>query len=194
MNILPIKVKRHREPKFTEKRNPYKKYLNAKWKWTDIFTEIDNKESSIKNISKKYNINYVTLRQKYSYYKNKKIKKPNEENRGGSKRKLNNEQENELYKYIKEKYTDTEEILNNNIIKEIVKEKFKDNKIEVSEWWISNFKKRWHLSTQKVKPSKIAINLPSENEQKIFLDECKEYKKKVDAKFFLTMMKQAIIL
>ena len=86
---LPLNTKKSSKSKFTEKRNPYKKYLNAKWKWTDIFTEIDNKESSIKNISKKYNINYVTLRQKYSYYKNKKLKKPNEENRGGSKRKEN---------------------------------------------------------------------------------------------------------
>ena len=35
------KIKRIREPKFTEKRNPYKKYQNANWTWTDIFTEID---------------------------------------------------------------------------------------------------------------------------------------------------------
>ena len=48
MNSLPIKTKRHRESKFTEKRNPYKKYLNAKWEWTDIFYEIENSTDSIR--------------------------------------------------------------------------------------------------------------------------------------------------
>ena len=75
-----------------------------------------------------------------------------------------------------------------------MKEQFKENKIEVSEWWVSNFKKRWNLSTQKVKPSKVAVNLPSEDEQKIFLNECEDYRNKVKSKFFSTMMKQVIIL
>ena len=57
----PLKIKRLRENKFTEKRNPYKKYLNAKWNWNDIFNEINKKELTIKQISKKYNINYSTL-------------------------------------------------------------------------------------------------------------------------------------
>ena len=134
MEKLPKKVKRNRESKFTEKRNPYKKYLNAKWKWIDIFNEIDNKKLSIKDIAKKYNINYITLRQKHSYYKSNKIENINNENRGGSKRKLDEKQEEQIYSYIKKNYIDTEEILNNNIIKEIVKEQFKENKIEVSEW------------------------------------------------------------
>jgi len=196
MDTLPIKIKRQRNPKFTEKRNPYKKYLNAKWEWTDIIEKIENTniKIKIKDIAKKYNINYDTLRHKYSNYKNNKIKNINDENRGGSKRKINEKQEEKIYLYIKEKFIDTEEILNNNIIKEIIKEQFKKNKIEVSDWWISNFKKRWNLSTQKVKPSKIAVNLPSENEQDVFLNECKEYKNKTKVKFFSTMMKQVIIL
>lgn len=53
MNNLPIKIRRHREAKFTEKRNLYKKYLSIKWKWTNIFNEIDNKKITIKDISKK---------------------------------------------------------------------------------------------------------------------------------------------
>lgn len=121
------------------------------------------------------------MRHKYSNYKNNKIKNINDENRGGGKRKINKEQEKETYQYIKINYIDTEEILNNNIIKEIIDDKFK---IKVSDWWVTNFKKRWYLSTQKIKPSKIAVNLPTEDEQKIFLNESNEYRNKVKAKFF----------
>lgn len=188
---LPIKIKRTRECNFTEKRDPYKKYLRAKWNWTDIFNEFEKEKMNLKEISQKYNINYNTLRHKYSNFKNNKIKNINDENRGGSNKKINVNQEEELYLYIKTNYIDTEGILNNNIIEEIVKEKFK---IEVSNWWITNFKKRWHLSTQKVKPSKIAVKLPTKDEQKIFLDECDEYKNKVNAKFFSIMTKQIIML
>ena len=185
MNIeKPIEIKRIRKSKFTEKRNPYKKYLCAKWLWTDIFIEIENTKNTIKNISKKYNINYGTLRYKYTNYKNNKIKNINDENRGGFNKKITELQEKELYEHIKKNYIDTDGILNNNIIKEIVKERFIDDKIKVSNWWISNFKKRWYLSTQKAKPSKIAVNIPTENELKMFLEECNEYKLKTKSKFF----------
>ena len=190
----PLKIKRLREYKFTEKRNPYKKYLNAKWNWTDIFIEIETSNETMKTISKKYNINYVTLRQKYSLFKNNKIDNVNNENRGGSNKKISEREEKELYDYIKENYIDTESVLNNNIIKEIVKEKFKNNDVDVSKWWITNFKKRWNLSTQKVKPSKVATFLPEEKDINLFLEECDEHKKITKTKFFSIMMKQAIIL
>ncbi len=35
--IEPIQIKRVKNSKFTEKRNPYKKYQKAKWEWSDIF-------------------------------------------------------------------------------------------------------------------------------------------------------------
>ena len=35
--IEPIQIKRSKNPKFTEKRNPYKKYQKAKWEWIDVF-------------------------------------------------------------------------------------------------------------------------------------------------------------
>jgi hypothetical protein len=39
---LPLNTKKSSKSKFTEKRNPYKKYQKAKWKWTDIFLEIES--------------------------------------------------------------------------------------------------------------------------------------------------------
>jgi len=38
----PIQIKRSENPKFTEKRNPYKKYQKAQWDWIDIFLEIQS--------------------------------------------------------------------------------------------------------------------------------------------------------
>ena len=107
----PIKISRNRKNKFTEKRNPYKKYLNAKWKWTDIFNEITNichLKNFIKITAEKYNINYITLKHKYNNYKKDNINNINNENRGGSKRIINIEQEKSLYQYIKINYIDME--------------------------------------------------------------------------------------
>ena len=191
----PLKIQRIRNKSLTTKRRNYKPYRKAKWIWTDIFNELDDLKTKnkkfIKCISSKYGIVYSTLKNKYNHYKNNNISNINQENRGGSNKKINEENEKKIYEYIKKNYIDNENVLNNNIIKAIVNEKYE---IKVSNWWVSNFKKRWYLSTQKIKPSKIATNLPSQEEQKSFLDECTEYKNKVRAKFFSIMMKQVIIL
>lgn len=59
------KTKRLKESKFTEIRNPYKKYLKAKWNWDSIFSEIDIineiETKFMKIISAKYGINIKTL-------------------------------------------------------------------------------------------------------------------------------------
>ena len=34
---LPKVIKRKRENTYTEKRNPYKSYLYAKWEWSEVF-------------------------------------------------------------------------------------------------------------------------------------------------------------
>ena len=47
---MSIPVKRLRESKFTEKRNPYKKYNKEKWNWTEFFTEIDLLKSEVPKI------------------------------------------------------------------------------------------------------------------------------------------------
>ena len=78
------KKKKNKKYKFTEKRNPYKKYYYTKWNWTDIFLEIENLKNTdhkvLKTISKKYNINYGTLKNKYNKYKNNTTNINNENN------------------------------------------------------------------------------------------------------------------
>ena len=61
----PIKIKRYREHKFTEKRDNYKNYNNARWKWPDIFIEFETDNLTKKEIAKKYNIKYKTLLNKH---------------------------------------------------------------------------------------------------------------------------------
>jgi hypothetical protein len=120
MNIEnPITIKRNRRKKFTEKKNPYKDYLNAKWKWSNIFSELDDLNSNnvhnyIRITAKKYNINYNTLKNKYNKYKNNININIDKENRGGCNKKITLEQEKDLYFNIKKNYIDKEYVLNNN--------------------------------------------------------------------------------
>ena len=83
---LMKKIKRTREPKFTEKRDPYKKYQKAKWKWIDIFMEIEilksaNKKDYIKTVASNYGIKYKMLKNKYNKYTNDANDNINNENR-----------------------------------------------------------------------------------------------------------------
>jgi len=201
MNIekLPLNIKQKRTKKFTEKRNPYKTYLSAKWIWSDVFNEIDSLKDKNKNYIKDVSIKYDTLVHKYNNYCKNKELNFNKESRGGSNKIFTIQEENEIYTYIKINFIDTNKPLNNNIIKEIALNKFKnknqiDIKFNASNGWCSMFKKKWNLSTQKVKCSRIATNIPSDDDINLFLDDCNKLSKQVKKKFFSTMMKQAIIL
>ena len=66
--------------RFTMKRRPYKKYINAKWKWIDVFNKIDlikhqkiKKTNIYKLISKEYGILYKILVNKYNKYQNDRL-------------------------------------------------------------------------------------------------------------------------
>ena len=119
------KIKRIREPKITEKRNPYKKYQNANQTWTDIFTEIDElkykiDKGFIKIIANKYGIKYQTLKNKYNKNKNKNddsVNSVNSENRGGIKRIFNEQEEYEIFLFLKDNFMDKNRMLCNEIIK-----------------------------------------------------------------------------
>ena len=55
-------IKRHREPKFTVKRSPYKKYQTATWIWTNIFDEIVYVKNVLINVNIKIFVVIVKLK------------------------------------------------------------------------------------------------------------------------------------
>ena len=153
----PIKIKRYRKRKFTEKRDNYKNYNDAKWKWNDIFIEIDKKELHIKEISKKYNIKYKTLLNKYKKWNDDdKLNIFNDENRGGHKKIFTENEEYELSEYIKNLYIRNGIYFDNDCVKILALKKYNlihdkdDNNINFncSDGWVTDFKKRWKLITK----------------------------------------------
>jgi hypothetical protein len=66
---LPIAINKLKKTEYPTKRNNYRRYKNAKWKWEDIFKDIEllknqNDQSYMIKISQKYNIPYSTLKMK----------------------------------------------------------------------------------------------------------------------------------
>jgi len=187
----PCVIKRTKESKFTEKRNPYKKYSKAKWKWIDIFLEIESLKDEpkiFKKISKKYNINYGTLRNKFNKFKNdNEYNNFDKENRGINKL-FNKEQEREIFVFLKENFIDKNKVLCNEIIKIHSQEKFKelypDATFKASNGWCNMFKKRWNLSTVKISISKVTSVTYTEEEINVFLSKCKDALVKVGENFF----------
>jgi hypothetical protein len=199
---LPKVIKRKRENTYTEKRNPYKSYLYAKWEWSEVFNEMDELKNTntffLKDTSKKYGIKYDTLSHKYNLYCNNKDVDFNKETRGGSNKIFTINDEKDLYENLKLNFMDKNKPLNNGIIKEIalniIKNKDEKIKFNASNGWCSMFKKRWDLSTQTVKCSRIATNIPTENDIELFLDDIEKLKVRIKKKFFSTTTKLAVIL
>ena len=189
--IEPIQIKRSKNPKFTEKRNPYKKYQKAKWEWIDVFLEIQSlidEPNIIKNTAKKFNINYGTLRNKFSKFKNDaNYNDVNNEHRGSHKFFTENE-EREIFMFLKENFIDKHKMLCNDIIKIHAIDKFKnlypDKQFNASNGWCNMFKKRWNLSTVKITASKIASKTYTTDEINLFLKDCKDSLLEVGKNFF----------
>ncbi len=185
--------KKIKKAKFTEKRNPYKKYLNqTKWTWEEIFLEIDflknNNTKAIINTAQKYNINYGTLRNKYNKFKNdSNYKNINNENRGINKY-FTKIEENEIFSFIKNNFIDKNRVVCNDIIKIHALEKFKKTypniKFNASDGWCTDFKKRWNLSTVKISTSKIATFEYTNDEIELFLKKCNNLLIEVGPNFF----------
>jgi hypothetical protein len=194
------KIKVLRKPKFTKKKNPYKKYQLANWNWEDIFLELDlikNEPKHFKIISEKYGINIKTLRNKFYDYKKNKIKNINEENRGGTNKIFTENQEKEIFLFLKDNFIDKNKVLCDDIIKIHAEEKFKKiqeqrnlenlptvKKFNASDGWCDMFKKRWNLSTVKISISKVASITYTEDEINVFLNKCKDTLVKVGENFF----------
>ena len=194
-NIKTKKIKYLRESKFTEKRDPYKKYQKAKWKWSDIFDEIDILKENInkgffKIISEKYGIKYKTLRNKYSDYKNNKLNNFDNENRGGSNKIFSELEEYEIFLFLKENFIDKNKPLCNEIIKlhaiEEHKKNYINDKFDASIGWCDLFKQKWNLNTVKCSISRKATTVYSEDELNNFLKKCMNACVKVRSNFFLT--------
>ncbi len=177
--------------KFPKARNMYKPYLRAIWNWEEIFQEIDELRTYegkfIKNISIKYNINYDTLKHKYSTYCKNKDLNYDKEYRGGHNKKFTEREEKIIFDYIRDNYIDKNKPLTNNIIKNIALDKLqnKDNtsRLKISNGWCTDFKKKWNLSTQKIRSSRIASKVVSDKEINIFLDKYDEYSKHIRDKY-----------
>lgn len=192
-NFKPKIIKRLRNKKFTEKRSPYKTYNNAKWNWNDIFIEINElKMNKITNffqiISNKYNIVYSTLKNKFYDFYNKKIIINGKENRGGSNKIFNFEQELGIIKYLKNNFIDKNEMLCNQMIKIYACDVFKklnNNKIfNASSGWCSNLKNRFYLSTVKCSIFKKSTTIYTEKQLNEFTDLCIEKHKLVGSNYF----------
>ena len=181
---VPVNIKRYRERKFTEKRDNYKNYNNAKWDWNDIFAKIENKERCKKEIAKAYNIKYKTLLDKYKkWVDNEKKKIIKKENRGGHKKIFTIEQEKDLALYIKDVYIANGLFFDNECIKILALKKYKllcnnnknktenDNKFNCSDGWVNDFKKKWKLTTKGYNYNKVFINI-NDDKIKAFLNKC----------------------
>lgn len=194
---LPKNIKRERSKKFTKKRQPYKTYLQANWVWTDIFLELDQlkkvSDTFLKDTSLKYGIVYSTLSKKYNKHCRSKItdKTVNNENRGGSNKIFTQSDEKKLYDIIINDYINKELPLNDSIIKEIALKMINNDKFKASDGWCNMFKKKWNLSSQTVKPVRIATNVPSNEDVTNFLDEYDLAIKGVKKRISLITMKQA---
>lgn len=201
--ILPIKIVRKRNKTYTQKRQPYKTYLQADWNWSDIFKEIEvtklNRLTYLKDISNKYGIKYSTLSNKYSNYtkSNKLDTSIDYEKRGGCNKIFSDEDEKVLYDRIINGFINNNSPLNNSIIKNLAlklysekdKNKINGNKFTASNGWCNMFKKKWKLSTQKVKPSKKATNIPTKDDILNFLSDYRLKTLNVKKKIYTILMK-----
>ena len=156
--------------------------------WINIFKNIDDIKEKyrkfIKTTSDKFNINYSTLKNKYHIYckNNKNNNMLNTTNflidkRGNSNFLLTDIEEQRLYDYLTLYFISTNSPLNNNMIMNIATIMFKD-KIKIindntfSHNWCTLFKKRNSLSTCRIKFSKIATTIVTDNKINKFLYDC----------------------
>jgi hypothetical protein len=185
---------------FTMKRNNYKKYNLAKWKWIDVFKDIDflishNDRKYIAKTSKKYNINRRTLIRKYQKYKRgildaESLKK---EHRGAHNKIFTYNEEKMMFQHIKNVYIDGQKFFDDKCLQKFAIKTWKtlypkSTKIfKASNGWVYSFKKRWKLSTQTSNNSHIAKNPAKEEIIESFLNKCKEINETIDKEYIFNL-------
>lgn len=204
---LPIEINRYKKKTFTTKRDNYKSYNNALWKWDDIFSKIESENKKIKEIAEEYNIKYKTLLDKYKKFTNDKLSENyNKENRGGTNKIFTVEEERELSDYIKILFIKNDLYFDDDCLRIIALKKYKllylnNNNFNCSKGWIYYFKKRWKLTTKNYNYSK---KTTKKNQDKIdiFLNKClyaelifsKEYIFNLDETFWRIINNSSTIL
>ena len=178
---------------FTEKRRPYKSYINAKWSWNDVFNDLNElKKNNVVDyfikISVKYGILCKTLTNKYRDFNNKKIVIDNKEHRGGCNKFFTKDDEQNLFNYFKNNFIDKNELLCDEIIKiKAISESkilYPTKKFVASSGWCYSFKNRWNLSTVSCSISRKATKEYTVEELNSFLTDCKKECDKVGEENF----------
>lgn len=206
-NMQPKKIKEHRKEKYPSKRNNYRKYKNATWEWKNVFNEIDVlKENNVNNfvsiISQKYNIPYETLRKKYNKYINDNIIPSNkQENRGGYNKYFCENEEKDLFEYFYCVFIKGNLIFTNEHLQLLATQKYLNKQKELNknnpnyvedinfvicESWVSEFKKKWNLSSLKTNLRRTAVNI-DQNDINIFIVSSRFVNKHYDKDFIFNL-------
>ena len=173
--VLPIKLNKASRINYPMNRHNYRNYKCALWSWLSVFRSIEKlkrkgEKSYIQIVSKKYNIPTRTLKFKYrEWVENGKL---NEiiikDERGIKNRSFTEEQERELYEYIKDVFINSNLFIDDECIQIMAKKKWdmiypecKDGFL-ASNGWVYEFKKRWQLSTRTGSLSRIAVNIDND--------------------------------
>lgn len=169
----PKKIIRRIKKSYPMKRNNYKKYQNASWKWYDILKEIDLLKENcqpkfFKITANKYNISERTLINKYhKWVKDGKPKDINNENRG-IKNYFNIDEERSLFENINNLYIKNDLFFDDQCLKLLALKTWKElhpedvNKFKASNGWIYEFKIRWGLSSFIARKTKKANDCDNE--------------------------------
>ena len=147
---LPISIKWPKKNKIIGVRKHYNNYNEANMNWHDVFVYAKNLKDSgvskyLKKTAKKYNINYKTFRNKYSILKEECMEQKIEDNRGNDTT-FNDEEEKDLFEYIKNVYVETNLFFDDTCLQLIAKRKWdslypeRKDDFKASRYWAYSFK------------------------------------------------------
>jgi len=181
---LPIKIKWPKKKRIIGTRNRYNNYNEENLDWDYLFLCAKNlKENGVskflKKTAKKYNINYKTFRNKYSKWEEECTQQKTVENRGND-TVFSNEEEKDLFEYIKNVYVETNLFFDDMCLQLVAKRKWdtlhpdRKDDFKASRYWAYSFKKRWKLSSFKGRNSKKA-KFTDLTEGNLFIQKCKKF-------------------
>jgi hypothetical protein len=165
-------------------------------KWSIIIHELDdsfnaNIPNAIKNIAKKYKKKIPTVKKKYKkWISNNKQDLCLEDSRGKKNQIFTDDEEKELFEYIKNTYIDSNMYIDDNCLAHIAKKKWNDihndDTFKASKGWVYYYKKKWNLSSFKARCSKKATIKDSDILEK-YIERCKSIYVDIDKSFIFNM-------